>query len=121
MAVFTNDPQGLIAGDADLLHESRTIISGQNLTRGAVLGMITASKKLTLSLSAAVDGSQTPIGILAVDCDASGGDKKAPVYFTGEFVASKCTFGAGHTATTVNDSLRANGAAIFLRDIGTVA
>ena len=47
----------LIAGDdADLVTDVGVLITGQNLTRGAVLGKITASGKLNLSLSAAVFG-----------------------------------------------------------------
>ncbi|HEY8732269.1 MAG TPA: head decoration protein, partial [Candidatus Limnocylindria bacterium] len=59
----------LIAGDTDsIISEKITLITGQNLARGAVLGKITASGKYTLSLSAAVDGSQVPDRILAQDC-----------------------------------------------------
>lgn len=121
MATGTYDPNGIVAGDKPLIHESKTILSGQNLVRGAVLGMVTASKKYVLSLTAAVDGSQTPVGILAVDCDASGGDKVAPIYFEGEFASEKLTYGTGHTKTTVRDAFRAAAAPIYLRDIGTVA
>ena len=57
----TYAPDKLIAGNAHLLVGRKvTIISGQNLVRGAVLGKITASGKYNLSLSAAADGSQTP-------------------------------------------------------------
>ena len=65
--------------------EGGTLISGQNLTRGAVLGKITASGKYTLSLSASGDGSQTPTAILAKDTDATSGDVETTVYLTGEY------------------------------------
>lgn len=117
----TFDPTGIVAGDHPLTHEAVTIASGQTLVRGAVVGRITDSGKYILSLSGASDGSQTPVGVLAADCDASGGDKTAPVYFTGEFFVEKCTLGASHTITTVNAAWRAAGAALFLRKAGAVA
>lgn len=100
----------LIAGNAHLLvSRSITVISGQNLVRGAVLGKITASSKYNLSLSAAADGSQTPDLILAEDCDASGGDKTALAYSRGDFNANALTLGASHTAASITEGLRAKG------------
>lgn len=51
-----------------------TLISGQNLTAGTVLGKITASGKYTLHNNAASDGSEVAAAVLAYDGDASGGD-----------------------------------------------
>ena len=100
-------PDGLIAGEFDdLVGEKITVISGQNLVRGAVLGKITASGKYNLSLSAAADGSQTPDFILAEDCDASGGDKVAIAYSRGDFNAQKLTIGTGHTIASIKEGLR---------------
>lgn len=75
-----------------------TIASGANLAKGALVGQITTGGKYVLSLAAAEDGSQTIAGVLAEACDASGGDKSAFVYFTGEFNEDKLVFGTGHTA-----------------------
>jgi Bacteriophage lambda head decoration protein D len=103
----TYSPDQLIAGNADeLVGEKVTILSGQVLLRGAVLGKITASGKYTLSLSAAADGSQTPDYILAEDCDASAGDKAALAYSRGDFIAEKVILGAGHTVTSIKEGLR---------------
>lgn len=79
-----------------------TIVSGQNLTAGAVLGKITSGGKYNLSLAAAEDGSEDiqPV-VLAEDCDASGGDKTATVYTSGAFDASKLTIGTGHDLAAV--------------------
>lgn len=96
----------LIAGDYPVVTEGATLISGQNLTRGALLGKITASSKLTLSLSAAGDGSETPTLILLEDCDASAGDKECLVGLSGEYNSDAMTFGTGHTAASVKDGLR---------------
>ena len=56
-------PDKLIAGDMPLRSRPITLISGENLTRGAVLGKITSGGKYNLSLSAAGDGSETPDAI----------------------------------------------------------
>ncbi|RMD93351.1 MAG: head decoration protein [Alphaproteobacteria bacterium] len=51
-----------------------TVVSGQNLVAGTVLGKITASGKYTAWDPAAVDGSETAVGVLVDDVDASSGD-----------------------------------------------
>ena len=100
-------PDGLIGANADLLvHESITLISGQNCLRGTVLGKITASGKYNKSLSAAVDGSETPVAVLAEDCDASGGDKVTVAYFRGDFRADKLILGTAHTLASIKAGLR---------------
>lgn len=52
-----------------------TLISGQNLLTGTVLGKITASGKYTLHNNAAADGSEVAAAILYDDTDATSGDK----------------------------------------------
>lgn len=101
-----------LLADGDYTTRKVTIISGQNLVAGAVLGKITASGKYNLSLSAAVDGSQTPDMILAHDCDASGGDKEAIVFETGIVVASALTLGSAHTIASIREGLRVKGLVI---------
>jgi hypothetical protein len=54
-----------------------TIVSGQNLKAGAVLGKISASGKYKAYDNGAGDGSQAAAAILFDDVDASGGDKTA--------------------------------------------
>jgi len=106
---FTSEsytPDRLHAGDFPIRSLDITVISGQNLTRGALLGKITASGKYNLSLSAAADGSQTPIAILAEDVDASAGDKAGIAYISGDFNESRIVFGTAHTADTVRAGLR---------------
>jgi hypothetical protein len=102
-------PDRLIAGDTPIVTRAVTLVSGQNLTRGAVLGKITTGGKYTLSLSASSDGSQTPDLILAEDCNASGGDKVALAYVTGEFNQSALTIGTAHTADSIREGLRVKG------------
>lgn len=100
-------PDGLIAGDFPLRTRKVTILSGQNLQRGAVLGAITASGKYILSLAAATDGSEDPSVILAEDVDATGGDAEAVVYISGDFNEEKLILGTGHTVASVKEPLRA--------------
>lgn len=103
----------LIGGDVvGAVTESITLDTG-NLTRGALLGRITATGKWVLSLSAAADGSQTPRAILAEDADATAADVVTIAYMSGEFNTAAMTFGAGHTAASVKDGLR--GLGIFLK------
>lgn len=106
-------PDQLIAGRFPLVTDTLTILSGQVLPRGAVLGKVTASGKYILSLAAANDGSQTPSVILADAVDATGGDKLAGVYLAGEFNAAKLILGAGHTVASIKDTLRDAG--IYLK------
>jgi len=54
--------------------ESGTLISGQNLAAGTVVGKITASGKYTQYNNDASDGSNVAGGILYAAIDASGGD-----------------------------------------------
>lgn len=99
-------PDNLLAGGFPIVTTEITVISGQNLVRGAVLGKITASGKYNLSLSAAGDGSEVPIAILSEDCDASGGDKVAIAYLTGEFNEDAITIGTAHTVASIRAGLR---------------
>lgn len=107
-------PDSLHAGDFPIRTEKVVVITGQNLTRGALLGKITASGKVNLSLSAAADGSQTPYAILAEDVDATSADKEAVAYISGDFNQDAITYGTAHTAATVKAGLRALG--IYLHD-----
>ena len=102
----TYTPDALIAGDFPIRTLKVTISSGQNLQRGALLGKITSGGEYILSLSAASDGSQTPVAILAEDVDATGGDAEGIVYVAGDFNQDAITYGASHTAASVRDGLR---------------
>lgn len=52
-----------------------TVASGQNLATGTVVGIITASGKVTQLAPGATDGSETAAGVLLHAVDASTGDK----------------------------------------------
>lgn len=61
-------------GNGWISREAVTIVSGQNLVAGTVLGKITASGKYKAYSNAAADGSEVAAGILFDNVDASGGD-----------------------------------------------
>ena len=83
--------------------------------------MAAASLKFLKAIAAATDGSAAPKCILADDADATSADIGAPAYFEGEFAHEKLTYGAGHTATTVEQAFRDADAQIYLRSIGAAA
>jgi len=102
----------LIVG-GEITTDSGVLVSGQKLTRGAVLGKITTSGKLTLSDDGASDGSETPYAILNEDVDATAGDKSCAILLGGEVNSNALTFGGAHTAQNTKDTLR--GLGIFLK------
>lgn len=98
---YSFEEHDIDTGQIPLISEPITILSGQVLPRGAVLGKITATGKYVLSLAAANDGSQVPGPVLTHDVDATGGDAKSAGYVHGQFIAPALTYGAGHSAATV--------------------
>lgn len=107
-------PDQLLAGNPSLLvGRVVTLLAGQSLLRGAVLGKITASGKYTLSASASADGSQAPDLILAEHCDATAGDRTAMAYSRGDFNANRVLLGAGHTVASITEGLRIKGIALL--------
>lgn len=78
---------------------------------------VAAVDKYVLSLAAALNGSQVPAAILAIDCDASLGDKSTTAYFSGEFNTAKMTYGSGHTAATVEAAFRTGNVPIAIRTL----
>jgi hypothetical protein len=102
----TFTPDRLHAGELPLAHKKVTLLSGENVTRGTVLGKVTASGKYVTSLSASADGSETPDVIAAQDCDASAADAECLVYTRGDFNANALTIGTGHTASSIEAGLR---------------
>lgn len=99
-------PDQLVAGPHQIITDTVTVVSGQVVARGAVLGQITASGKYTLSLSAATDGSQNPSVIAADAIDASQGDALGGVYLAGEFNGNALILGTGITLAALKAAFR---------------
>lgn len=104
MTTTTYTPKNLIASDYPLMTEPEIIKSGQVLTAGALLGRETATGKLVLSVKAAADGTENPVGVLATDMDTTGGDVEGPVYKSGVFHYSGLSVGAGWDVSSLRVS-----------------
>lgn len=98
----------LFAGTAEVVRD--TIIAGEELKRGDVVGIITQSGKAVKVDSTKSDGSEKPYGIVADDAVA---DKPVVLYLTGEFNENALNFGGTDTADTHRKALRDIG--IFLK------
>ena len=81
MTVFTEGrhPAEYILSEANgyRSREVGTLLTGNQLVPGTVLGRITASGKLTVLTPGASDGSQTAAGVLYDNVDATAADKPA--------------------------------------------
>lgn len=96
----------LSAGDFPIVMDTGVIAAGQQLSRGAVLGQVTASGEYLLCKAAAEDGSQAPTAILDQDVDATDGAKSAPIRLTGQVLGSQLTLGEGLTLAAAKAALR---------------
>jgi len=100
----------LSEANGTLSRQNVTLLSGQNLGDGAVLGKVTASGKYKEFDPAAVDGSQTAAAILFGDINATAGDQAAAVIdAVAEVISAKLVWKAGVTSgqkTTALASLR---------------
>jgi len=108
-------PDNVVGGGTQLVSETGTLAGGQSLPRGALIGRIAATGKVTLSAAAATDGSQVPYGILYDEYDALAADRACGYHIKGEFNGHALTLGAGHTLASVRDALRAGG--IYLKPV----
>lgn len=109
-------PDNLVVGDqSNIIFKGVTILTGQGvLTRGSVIGIITASGKGKLCDKASVDGSEVAKFILADDIDTTSADVVAQCYQSGQFNRDSLTFGGASTPANHEDELRKYG--IFLKD-----
>lgn len=96
--------------------DSITVVSGQNLARGTVLGKITANGKYTAFAPAAADGSQTAAGVLLDAVDASAADKEGVAIVRDAIVATAALVFAGTPTQPQKDAAIAT-----LKTLGVVA
>lgn len=75
----TQHAGGFIVSEANgtRARELITLVTGQNLLAGAVLGKITASGKYAVFAPAATDGTETAAAVLFADVDATIADQPA--------------------------------------------
>lgn len=76
------------------------------IVRGQLLGKITTGGKYRDSLTASSDGSEVPDAIALHDVADSGADQEAIIAISGSFAIQGITFGASHTAASVDSVLR---------------
>jgi hypothetical protein len=101
-------PDQLIGGDLKIVTKAPvTFLTGQIYQRGQVLGIVTATGKYTLALSASADGSQTPVAIAVDQVDATSADALGGVYVMGEFNANAVLLGTGITLAAATAALAA--------------
>ena len=84
------------------------------------IAVAAGSGSLKLSATAATDGSQYPVAVLAdaALCATNGADQISGVYYMGEFNANAMTFGTGWTAASAKAALSA--LPIYLKNVGVL-
>lgn len=107
MLITNNEHKKLFVGENSFLDADYTNGTGDDvvLLKGTVMGRIHASNKVTPMTSAATDGSQFPIGILADDYSVADGATKSVRFCTGGKVDRGLVIltGADTFATVVSD------------------
>lgn len=99
---------GLIAGGRIITDDNATLVSGQSVVRGELLGQITTGGKWKTFASNASDGSQLTPAVALETVDASAGDKPIAIALAGEFDGKSMTFShSGDTYATLKALLRA--------------
>lgn len=96
----------LFAGDYYVVSETVTILSGENLERGTVLGKVTATGKMKIVNSANSDGSENPYAVLSDDVDASAADVVSAAYLSGEYNENKLIVGGTDTVAQHKAAMR---------------
>lgn len=88
----TYTPDNLIAGSHPIVEIPVTVkATTVGLSRGQILGVVTATGKYTKLDTTKSDGSQTPKAILGADVSASETDTKSFAYVHGEFAKESLT------------------------------
>ncbi len=112
------DPDGIIVGQGTvgaafdgvikftIADGATDFVAGDGFTVAITIAAPSNNGKYKMSASAAVDGSQAPVVILAEDCDASAADKVTIAHFAGNFDENGLTYGTGWTASGVREALR---------------
>lgn len=111
-------PDNLIAGSSmPIVADQLTLEAGsENITinRGSVLALKSNGK--CVLVDSTVSGSDVPYAVVAADTVvAANTDKKAPVFYTGEFNENALKFGGTDTVATHKAAMRKIG--IFAKSV----
>lgn len=102
----SHSPDNLIAGNKPPAKAVPvTLLDGEDVVRGELLGHVTSSGKYVASLNAATDGSQVARAIAAVAAAPSGADAEILAYVEGEFNQDEVTFPTGQTVANTKKDL----------------
>jgi hypothetical protein len=84
---------------------------------GFTIAVAAGSGSYKLSATAATDGSQVPVAVLAdaALCATNGADQVSGIYLMGEFNANAMTFGTGWTAAAAKAAVPPG---IYLKNVG---
>ena len=102
----TYNEDGLQIGGLEFITEEGTILSGESVVRGEVVGKVTASGKYIPCDHTVSDGSQIPRGIMVMAIDASAADVTGVFYTHGQFDSDKLTFGGTSDIDDLKDALK---------------
>ncbi len=79
--------------NCEFTREKITVVSGQNLTVGDVVGKITASGKYAIYDNAAADGTEVAAGVLLFSVDASAADQDGVILARGPAIVKDTGLG----------------------------
>lgn len=111
-------PDQLIAGQFPRVTGVGTLGAG-TLSRGTVLGQVTATGNYIACVKTAADGSQTPACVLLDYADASGGPVTIGFYETGEFNGNSLIIDPSWTLAQMSAALRP--LSIFVKPVVSAA
>jgi hypothetical protein len=121
----TYTPKAFIVGDFPVFRENVTILSGQSLLQGAVLGKITigtmtgsakAGNTGIGAFSAITAGSKTKVGVYALVCISAGAAGIFKVLDPDGFRLDDLTAGSAYAGELLNFTLTNSGTAFVLGD-----
>jgi hypothetical protein len=98
---------GLLVGDFPVHTQAVTVGQSQTLARGCVVGKITATGYIIACAHDAVDGSQTPYGVMVEAVTTTSAELPGLVYDFGLFASDKLTFGGTSDIDDLKDAMKA--------------
>lgn len=85
-----------------------TVLAGQKLEKGTILGVITVTKKCKMVDKDSTDGSEVAKYILSTDIDATVADIEALVYKRGYFISNNLVIADGDSVEAHEEELNNN-------------